>query len=233
MLACFHLARAKPVYADEVAAAPPAGAAEDDRVRARRMGDLLSITASSARDARVTSIATGLASGVALMPTGIVLTTHRDEVGQSIGVGMTATGSAALLFALLSLRSSKMEQLSTAFEARRASGMSDEELVRATETEWSTAAEKSHDRRRTFGVVSLALGIAASGAGAFMLLADAGVFGQSRNTQYTVGSILVGSAVPIAGLGLRALLQESPEETAWRSYRALVAERVVRASLSF
>lgn len=197
------------------------------------MGDFLSISASSARDARVTFIATGLASGVALVPTGIVLTTHPDEVGQSIGVGMTATGSAALLFALLSLRSSKMEQLSTAFEARRASGISDEELVRATETEWSAAAEKSHDRRVTVGVYSLALGIAASGAGAFMLLADAGVFGQSRNTQYTVGSILIGSGVPITGLGLQALLRETPEETSWRSYRALIGERLVSASLPF
>jgi hypothetical protein len=117
-----------------------------------------------------------------------------------------------------------MERFALSFETRRAAGVSNEELVRCIESDWARLAEASDRRRILGGWISVGLGTALTGAGLTMLLADPGVFGQSRNGQYTTGSFLVGPGVPILGVGIRALIIETPEESSWKAYRATKGE---------
>jgi hypothetical protein len=187
---------------------------------ATRLHDALTLAARSARDGRTAGVATGLVAGAALVPAGILLARRSDAVSQSIGVGMTAGGTASLLFASLSLPTSSMERIAASFDARLASGASEDEIVHATEADWAAAADSGHDRRVVRGWISVGLGAALTGTGLYMLLADPGVLGQSRDSQYGVGSFLVGPGVPILGVGLRSLLQESTEEASWKAYRA-------------
>jgi hypothetical protein len=207
--------------------APAAARADDarpvdppDAVAAANLHEALSIAARSARDARTTVVVTGLAAGAALVPAGIVLAERSDAVAHSIGVGMSVGGGVPLLFSLLSLRSSNMEHLASSFDTLRTSGVSDAALVGRLESDWASMAQASHDRRILVGAIMVGLGSALTGAGLYMLLADPGVFGLSRTDQYSAGSFLTGPGVPIFGVGIRALLQESVEETSWESYCA-------------
>jgi hypothetical protein len=209
-------------HADDAAPVVPRAANATD---AQRLQDSLAIAADSARNARTTTLLTGLVSGVILVPAGVVLARRPDDVSKSVGVGMTIGGSASLLVSMLSLRSSTMEGLSASFEELRASGVSNEELVRTVESRWADAAETSHRKRIVGGWISVGLGTVLTGAGLYMLFADPGVFGQSRNDQYTTASFLVGPGVPLLGVGLRALTQETTEETSWKAYRATTAPR--------
>lgn len=208
-------------HADE---ARPAAGASPDAAEVTRLHDELTLAARRARDARTAVAVTGIATGAALVPAGVVLARRSDDVSQSIGVGMTVGGGASLLFSLMSLRSSEMERFALSFETRRAPGVSNEELVRGVESDWASLAEASHRRRILGGWISVGLGTALTGAGLCMLLADPGVFGQSRNGQYTAGSLLVGPGVPILGIGIRALITETPEESSWTAYRAMKDE---------
>ena len=65
----------------------------------------------------------------------------------------------------------------------------------------------------------MVLGTASTAAGLFFLSNP--VAGLSLDQQYTLGSSLVGPGVPFIGVGIRALFQESVEETSWESYRAV------------
>lgn len=196
------------------------GQAPSDDHDAESLGMELAVYGASAKHERIVAGATGAMTGALLLPTGIALSTRSDDVSQSIGVGMIVGGSASLLVSLASLRSSTMEGLATSFEEARASGAASAELVRATELAWADAAEKSHRKRIGGGIVALALGAACTGAGLYLMLSEPGVFGQSRNGQYTTGSFLIGPGVPILGNGIRALVQETPEETSWKAHRA-------------
>jgi hypothetical protein len=200
--------------------APPVDPPDADTVAAANLHEALSIAAGNARDARTTVVVTGLVAGAALVPAGVVLAKRSDDVSRSIGVGMSVGGGVPLLFSLLSLRSSEMEHLASSFDTLRASGTSDAALVGQLESDWARMAEARHDRRNLGGAIMVGLGLALTGAGLYMLLRDPGVLGLSRNDQYTAGSFLTGPGVPILSVGIRALLQESIEETSWESYRA-------------
>jgi hypothetical protein len=221
-LTCLLTFATTTAYAQDAAPAAPRAS---EATGAQRLGDSLALAADAARSARTTTIVTGVVSGVLLVPTGVVLARRDDDVSRSIGVGMTIGGSASLLFSTLSLRTSTTEGLSASFDELRASGVSNEELVRTMESRWADAAEASRRKRVVGGWISVGLGTALTGAGLSLLLADPGVFGQSRNGQYTTASFLVGPGVPILGVGLRALTQETTEETSWKAYRATTSPR--------
>jgi hypothetical protein len=194
--------------------------ADDADADTTRAGAELHAMAGQAADARAAMGIVGLASGAALFPAGLVLITTRadDPVGKSLGVGMSATGGAALFLGLLSLRESGIEEERDTFDERRASGMTSAELMRLSLIEWQTAAEASRARRRISGAIETIFGVVSTAAGLTLLLANPGILGMDRNRQYNVGSLLVGPGVPFLSLGIRTLMIRSPQETLWETY---------------
>jgi hypothetical protein len=57
-------------------------------------------------------------------------------------------------------------------------------------------------------------------AGAVFLLAPGLTDSISQRAPYTIGSLLVGSGVPIFSLGVHTLFVKSPIEVSWDAYRA-------------
>jgi hypothetical protein len=131
---------------------------------------------------------------------------------------MTIGGAAPLVFSTLSLFPSSMERLDDTFERRRASGMASNDLVETTVADWRDAADAGRKRRILTGIVEVGLGGTATGSGLGLLLARP-LKGFGRNQQYMLGSILIGSGLPILTLGIRSLLQQSIVECAWDKYR--------------
>jgi hypothetical protein len=201
-------------------AAPPSVQTDSPERRLAIMNSEIELFASRARAQRRTTVLAGLVGAAALVPAGYVLSQRSDPVSQSIGTGMEVGGAAPLAFSALSLSRSGMERLRDRFEESLGSTTARAELAETMEAEWRHTAEAAHDRRVLFGVVGLVLGAASAGAGLFFLLSDP-TAGLSRDQQYTLGSSLVGPGVPFMGVGIRALLQESIEETSWDAYRAL------------
>jgi hypothetical protein len=206
-------------------AVPDEARADAEDADAARASAKLHAIAAQAADGRAAMGIVSLAGGVALLPTGLVLITTRadDPVAKSLGVGMSATGGAALVLGLLSVRESAIEEMSDTFEERRASGMSNAELMRQSLTEWQTAAEASRVRRRVSGAIEAIFGVISTGAGLTLLLANPGILGMDRNRQYNVGSLLVGPGVPFLSLGIRTLMIRSPQEMFWETYSAAAA----------
>ncbi len=194
--------------------------AEEPAPTAARIEGELHVAAEQARDTRVALGVSGLVAGAALLPAGIGVATRSGDVPRSIGTGMVTGGGVSLFFAALSLRSSKVEGLAASFDARRAAGVPEAEVIAQTESEWSSAAEDSRASRTRAGIVEIALGVAATGVGLTFLLAPAGIGGMDRNTQYTAGSIVLGPGIPLLGVGVRSLLVASPEEASWKAHQA-------------
>ncbi|HWZ89498.1 MAG TPA: hypothetical protein VNW92_11630, partial [Polyangiaceae bacterium] len=186
-------------------------AARDPEVE--QMAGLLQQSAISARDTRLAIAVTQITGGVAFLPAGIVLSTRKDPVSQSIGIGMAVGGGVPLLFSALSLLPSKMEGLRDHFEDRRASNMATDDLLRVTEDEWREAANASHNVRLITGYITLSVGSASTAFGLGLLLAKPGFAGLDRNGQYTVGSLLVGPGMPLITAGVFSLFQRTPEES--------------------
>jgi hypothetical protein len=205
---------------DEPPIRPPASAPAATDADVARVEGLVHAAAAEAHKARHAGMLAGLVAGAALVPTGIVLNHRSDDVAQSIGVGLIVGGAAPAAFSLLLLLPSPAEQFADSYDRRRASGMSGRDLVRATEADWQRLAENSRDRRVRMGHVEMWLGAAATGAGIYLLVSKP-FSGMSRNEQYTIGSLLVGPGIPFVTLGIRSLVQESPEERAWATYHAI------------
>jgi hypothetical protein len=196
------------------------GQADDPERRLAIMNGEIELFAARARAQRRANVVVGLVGAAALVPAGYVLSQRTDAVSQSIGIGMEVGGIAPLAFSALSLSRSPMERLRDRVDDEVASSMPRAELVRVIESDWQSTAEAAHDRRIVVGVVGLVLGTASTAAGLFFLLSNP-VAGLSLDQQYTLGSSLVGPGVPFIGVGIRALFQESVEETSWDSYRAM------------
>jgi hypothetical protein len=206
------LLAAGPVLAEDTA--PAASEADVQRLSAE-----LHAGAERARENRTASGVVNLVAGAVLLPTGIALRVRADDdVAHSIGIGLTSSGASALLLAGLSLHQSKMESLDDAFRARRDSGMAASEVIAETEADLRAAAAASADRRAALGVVEVVAGSVLTAAGLSMYLAPKGALGMDRNTQYSVGSLLVGPGIPLTSLGVHTLLVKSPEETAWQAH---------------
>ncbi len=187
--------------------------------RASKLRIFLGESAREARASRRAILLTGIVAGAAMVPVGVTLWQRSDAVSQSIGAGLTIGGASPAAFSLLSLSQSSIERLADDYEARRESGESAVDVVGATEVEWAEIASASHDRRMVTGVAAGVLGCAATVVGIEVLLSNP-IGGWSRDTQNTIGSVLVGAGVPVFSLGIRALLQETPEERWWAIYRA-------------
>jgi len=183
-----------------------------------RLGAFLHASALEALSARRSIIVTGLVTGAALVPVGIVLWERSDAVSRSIGSGMTIGGAAPLVFSTLSLFPSSIERLDDTFERRRASGMTSNDLIERTLTDWRDAVDAGRKRRILTGIIEVGLGGAATGVGLGLLLVHP-LKGYDRNQQYMLGSLLLGPGVPILTLGIRSLLQQSIVECAWDKYR--------------
>jgi hypothetical protein len=172
---------------------------------------------------RTANAIAGAAGAAVLLPAGIALTQRSDAVSRSVGTGLAVNGGVSLLLLALSLRTSPAELLGRRFAVRRASSLPHDTLVRETEADWSAAADASARRRQTAGVIEVVLGTALTGAGTAMLLAPSGMFGMSRNTQNTVGSLVLGPGLPLVSVGVHSILLKTPEEAAWDRYRARAA----------
>ena len=70
----------------------------------------------------------------------------------------------------------------------------------------------------------LVLGAVSVSSGLTLLLAPEGILGMSRKTQYTWGGVMMGVGVPVTTIGVRFLLEWSPEETSWEAYRAMKSD---------
>jgi hypothetical protein len=208
--------------------APPTRDAIDAPLDAR-----IEDAAEQGHASRTANAIAGGAGAAVLLPAGIALTQRSDAVSQSVGTGLAVNGGFSLLLTALSLRTSNAELLARRFELRRASGLPHDALVRETEADWSAVADASARRRHTAGVVEVVLGTALTAAGTALLLAPSGTFDMSRNTQYTVGSLVLGPGLPIVSVGVHSILVKTPEEASWERYHAYAASSSLStASLS-
>ena len=110
-----------------------------------------------------------------------------------------------------------MERFATRFDARRQSGTLDADLAAITTKEWRDLARVSHDRRRSDGARKMAIGLVATAIG-IGFLRERPIGGLSPGAQYSLGSVLVGSGVPILQLGIRTCDQASPQEIWWDAF---------------
>jgi hypothetical protein len=196
---------------DPTAAADPPSAAE--------LRSELGVYAEQGRRERVVTNVTTLVAGAALVPTGLLLAYRHEPLAKSLGVGMTLGGSIPLAFLFATILPSRMERLRDDFDARRAAGVPDSELVPLLEAKWADAARGGHNRRVVVGIIDLSLGAAALGAGTYFLLSNP-VGKMDRNDQYTLGYALAGTGLPLTAFGVRSLVQKSLEETSWDAHRA-------------
>ncbi len=192
----------------------PCDTAQETPVEIERLETLVHTAAQEARSERRANLVAVTVAGGVLVPTGIVIAQRPDELSRSIGVGLTFSGLIPLAFAALSHSPSPMEKFETRFDARCKSGMLSADLARITTTEWWDLARVSRDRRRSDGIRRIAMGLAATAIG-IGFLRERPIGGLSRGAQYSIGSVLVGSGVPILQFGIRTRYQASPQETWW------------------
>lgn len=164
--------------------------------------------AEEAEARRDANLAAGAIAGAGLVPIGVALEQRDDALAHATGIGLVFAGGIPLAFSALSLRASSIELFAARFAERRAAGMADDALARITLDEWRVLAAASRSQRLRLGTVEALLGLAATAVGIGLLRpAD----------HVTAGSVLVGAGVPFIQLGVRGLLQRTPEEI-WLSY---------------
>ena len=202
------------VFPGVLRAQRPGDTPPDTRADVERLETFVHTAAQEARTARRASLVAITVAGGALVPAGIVIARRPDELSQSIGIGMTFGGAIPLAFAALSLSPSPMEKFEARFDARRKGGMLSADLTRITTNEWRDLARVSHERRRSDGARRIAMGLVATAIGVGFLR-ERPIGSLSRTAQYSIGSVLVGSGVPILQLGIRTRYQASPQETWW------------------
>lgn len=195
----------------------PANVAAPSPAFALLQGEL-DLHAEEGRRQRIATNVTTATAAVALVPAGIVLWTRSNQLAKTIGIGMALGGGIPLVLVAPTLFPSKLERLRADVERKRAAGMPDAELLRFAETEWEDAAHGAHKRRVIVGIVDLTLGTAATATGLFFLLSGQ-IGNMSRDDQYTVGTSIAGTGVPLATFGIRSLVTRTLEETSWDAYR--------------
>ncbi|HEV8245531.1 MAG TPA: hypothetical protein VGP93_07175 [Polyangiaceae bacterium] len=186
----------------------------------RRLGTQLQLYSEEANRIRVATALSGLGIGSALLPSGLVLLGRTDGLARSVVIGMISGGAAQLLSVPLVFLPTRMDQIYADFMARPISSES-EATIAAIEGEWREAAERSRSRRRIVGATLLIVGGTSLATGLTFLLANEGIFGMSRTTQYTLGGVTMGAGVPMTTIGVHLLLQSSLEETSWRAYHSM------------
>lgn len=221
-----------------LASAPATAAADEPKavpqsvaVDMRRIGEELDLYAAEAHRARLASALTGLGVGAALVPSGFVLLGRSDGVSRALVIGMIIGGSAQLLSAPFMFIPTRMDELRDDFK-QRPRALDSESTVSALEDEWRLAAEASRRKRAYVGTTLLILGALNLATGLTLLLAPAGILGMSRGTQYTLGGVMMGVGVPVTTIGVRFLVEWSPEETSWAAYRAMKLDAVPLPSSS-
>lgn len=205
-------------------ASEPSAVAQPIGVDLRRLDAELDLFAAQERRTRVATAVTGLSIGSALVPTGIVLVGRTDGVSQALVIGMIVGGSAQLLAVPLAFIPSKMDDMRVRLHERIVANADREATVRAIEIEWRAAAGAARSKRKYAGTTMAIVGSLSLSLGLTFLLAPQGVLGMSRKTQYTVGGVIMGVGIPVTTIGVRFLLEWSPEETAWEAYRAMKAD---------
>jgi len=164
--------------------------------------------AEEAEARRHATLAAGAVAGAGFVPIGVMLEERTDPIAHATGIGLIFAGGIPLVFSTLSLPTSSMERFAERFDERRTAGMADDELARRTLDEWRDLAAASRSQRIRLGTGEAVLGLVAAAIGIGLLRHDDHV---------TSGSVLVGAGVPFIQLGLRGLLQRTPEET-WLSH---------------
>jgi hypothetical protein len=187
----------------------------------KRLTAALDLFAEDARRTRLATALTGLGIGSALVPAGSVLLTRTDGVSQALVIGMIVGGSAQLISVPLSFIPTKMDDIREQLRERVAANADGQATVHAIETEWETAAAAGRSKRRYVGATLSILGLLSLTGGLAALLADEGLFGMSRKTQYIVGGVMMGIGTPVTTIGARFLIEWSPEERAWEAYRTM------------
>jgi hypothetical protein len=222
--ACIPLLFASVARADPGAVAePPAATAPvpaTDSADVVRIGAVIHGSAREARNQRLAFMTAGFVAGAAMVPAGAVLSQRSNVVAQAMGVGLLAGGGTALAISLLHLIPSSIEGLEDVYEERRASGVDSARWVADFETQWADGARASHSRRIWFGVLELVAGAALTGTGLGLLLTGP-VDGNTKSPQYNWGSSFVGGGVPFMSLAIHTLIQDSPLESSWATYKAL------------
>jgi len=189
--------------------------ATDRMVRLERVLDSF---ASDARNARLSAaLAQGAVSTATLVP-GVLLASRNDSDLQLLSIGFIVAGAIQLATAPLFLISSPLERIRSRFLEGVASGENSKALADRIEAELREAAARKRATRPYFGGTSLLLGAASFATGMTFLFVQPGVAGMGRQTQHIWGAALVGVGTPFVQMGIRSLLQRSPEEAAWDSY---------------
>ncbi len=185
-----------------------------------------------AHRARLASQLTGLAVGGVMLPTGLVLLHRTDGVSQALVVGMIVGGSAQLVAVPFGFLPTQMEEIRDRLRRRIAENADPKTTIQLIEADWQDAADHARHKRRYAGATVGGIGVASLTTGLVFLLANEGVFGLSRKSQYTWGGVLTGTGVSMTTLGTRFLLEWSAEETAWEAYRTMRPEVVTPTTLS-
>jgi hypothetical protein len=203
--------------------AETAADADSDRELARA-AVLLEQGAVDGLASRDAAIVVGVSTSVVLIPTGIVLLLRSDDVARIIGAGLTGSAGGALFVFAKSLRRSASERLFESFQTWRASGLSDGDLLRKTESIWAAAAAESAERRVKVGTIETIVGGAFVAAGAALVLSPQ-LGGFNRHRQYAIGSVLMGGAIPLLSAGFTASMfphrKKSPGRRTARGRRPL------------
>ena len=207
-------------------AAEPRPVAQPVEVDLDRLGTQLDLFAAEARRTRVATAVTGLSIGSAVVPAGIILLRRTDGVSQALVIGMIVGGSAQLLSVPLSLIPTRMDEVRKKLRERIAQNRLTRDTVHTVEVEWRDAAVATRTRRFRVGGTLLSFGLVSLATGLTLLIASEGIFGMSRKAQYTWGGIAMGTGMSTTTIGTRFLLEWSPEETAWETYRTMKADRV-------
>jgi hypothetical protein len=189
-------------------------------VDVKRLGAELDLFSAEAHRARLAAALTGLGIGSALVPSGIVLLERTDGVSRALVIGMITGGSAQIVSVPFLFIPTRMSEIRDEFTNRQMN-FDSQAMVRTFENEWRLAAEASRRKRGYLGVTLLVVGVVHLATGLSLLLASEGALGMSRKTQYTWGGVMLGIGVPVTTLGVRFLLEWSPEETSWEAYRAM------------
>lgn len=212
-------------FAARARAADPEPIPQPVEVDLDRLVTQLDLFEDEARRKKTTTAVTGLTLGAATIPAGIILLNRTDGVSQALVIGMLVGGVSQVLSVPLSLIPTRMDQIREKLHERIKENAAPHHTVHTIEVEWREAAVAARTKRFRVGGALLTVGVMSVASGITFLIASEGIFGMSRTAQYTWGGIAWGTGISISTIGTRFLLEWSPEETAWASYRSMRADR--------
>jgi hypothetical protein len=214
----------------------PLATQETVGIALRRLGEQLDLYAAEAHRGRLAKALTGIGAGATFLPTGFLLLGRTEDVSHAFVLGLIVGGSAQLATVPLIFIRTRMDEIRDDF-INRPTERDSAATVDEFEKRWSLAAAESAQRRTYVGTALFFLGVTNLAAGVAFLLAPPGLFKMSRSTQDTWGGVTLGVGVPVATQGLSFLLEWSPEENSWQSYRQMnlhagTASRLPKPSVS-